>query len=246
MFDPFSQGYFSEHVSFVFNKAQLFPLNALSALSENITGAGVYGLYYTKKLPYGMTYGAPFWPRSCATPTPCPLPAPCRSMRACGGGAARGCSAVPALMARATMPRAATLPSGIDSSPPKHRSAPGSGTTMPKWRPCEPLLDLGEVTMPGVCDRSRSCREQQPTFVGLCAGFSDAEMLGSPPAQTVGVGEAPRHEVAVIGAGGCNVRYGDLMGTQALIVGSRSPRTFTRTRCRRRSTRPCAAARGTS
>ena len=59
MVDPFSQGYFSEHVSFVFNKAQLFPLNALSALSENITGAGVYGLYYTKKLPYGMTYGAP-------------------------------------------------------------------------------------------------------------------------------------------------------------------------------------------
>ena len=54
-----------------------------------------------------------------------------------------------------------------------------------------------------------------------CAGFSDAEMLGSPHARTVGVGEAPRHEVAVIGAGGCNGRYGDLIGAQALIVGSR-------------------------
>jgi hypothetical protein len=30
----------------------------------------------------------------------------------------------------------------------------------------------------------------------LCAGFSDAEMLGSAGALTVGVGEAPRHEVA--------------------------------------------------
>jgi hypothetical protein len=59
--DPFSREYFSEHVSFVFNNAPLFPLNALSALSENITGAGVYGLYYTKKLAYGMTYGAPVY-----------------------------------------------------------------------------------------------------------------------------------------------------------------------------------------
>src|SRR5207249_1053723 len=64
------------------------------------------------------------------------------------------------------------------------------------------------------------------------AGFSDAEMLGSPHARTVGVGEAPRHEVAVIGAGGCDGRYGDLIGAQALIVGSRWPRTFTQTRCR--------------
>ena len=32
--------------------------------------------------------------------------------------------------------------------------------------------------------------------VRKCAGFSDAEMLGSPHARTVGVGEAPRHEVA--------------------------------------------------
>ena len=68
--------------------------------------------------------------------------------------------------------------------------------------------------------------------VRFCAGFSDAEMLGPPHARTVGVGEAPRHEVAVIGAGGCNGRYGDLIGAQALIVGSRSPRTFTRTRYR--------------
>jgi hypothetical protein len=30
----------------------------------------------------------------------------------------------------------------------------------------------------------------------FCVGFSDAEMLGSPHALTVGVGEAPRHEVA--------------------------------------------------
>lgn len=66
----------------------------------------------------------------------------------------------------------------------------------------------------------------------FCAGFSDAEMLGPPHARTVGVGEAPRHEVAVIGAGGCNGRYGDLIGAQVLIVGSRSPRTFTRTRYR--------------
>jgi hypothetical protein len=36
--------------------------------------------------------------------------------------------------------------------------------------------------------------------VGLCVGFSDAEMLGSPHARTVGVGEAPRHEVAGGGA----------------------------------------------
>ena len=33
-----------------------------------------------------------------------------------------------------------------------------------------------------------------------CLGFSDAEMLGSPHARTVGVGEAPRHEVAGGGA----------------------------------------------
>jgi hypothetical protein len=32
--------------------------------------------------------------------------------------------------------------------------------------------------------------------VASCAGFSDAEMLGSAGALTVGVGEAPRHEVA--------------------------------------------------
>src|SRR6185295_9091534 len=53
----------------------------------------------------------------------------------------------------------------------------------------------------------------------------DAEMLGSPYSRTVGVGEAPRHEVAAIGALGYNGRYGDLIGAQALIVGSRSPRT---------------------
>ena len=58
-----------------------------------------------------------------------------------------------------------------------------------------------------------------------CAAFSDAEMLGSPHSRTVGVGEAPRHEVAAIGALGYNGRYGDLIGAQALIVGSRSPRT---------------------
>src|SRR5437899_2591244 len=34
----------------------------------------------------------------------------------------------------------------------------------------------------------------------VCAGFSDAEMLGSPHALTVGVGEASRHEVAGGGA----------------------------------------------
>jgi len=33
-----------------------------------------------------------------------------------------------------------------------------------------------------------------------CAGFSDAEMLGCPHAQTVGVREAPRHEIAGGGA----------------------------------------------
>jgi hypothetical protein len=37
-------------------------------------------------------------------------------------------------------------------------------------------------------------------FVGSCAGFSDAEMLVSPHALPVGVGEAPRHEVAGGGA----------------------------------------------
>jgi hypothetical protein len=50
-------------------------------------------------------------------------------------------------------------------------------------------------------------------------------MSGSPHALSVGVGEAPRHEVAVIGARGYKGRYGDLIGAQALIVGSRSPRT---------------------
>src|SRR5450755_2194307 len=73
---------------------------------------------------------------------------------------------------------------------------------------------------------------EAPHLGSYCAGFSDAEMLGSPHARTVGVGEAPRHEIAVIGACGCNGRYGDLIGAQALIVGSRSTRTFTRTRYR--------------
>jgi hypothetical protein len=43
----------------------------------------------------------------------------------------------------------------------------------------------------------------------LCAGFSDAEMLGSPHALTVGVGEAPRHEVAGGGTWRCSWLYGD-------------------------------------
>src|SRR4029079_13302347 len=51
------------------------------------------------------------------------------------------------------------------------------------------------------------------------------EMLGSPHSRTVGVGEAPRHEVAAIGALGYNGPYGDLIGSQAVIGGSRSPRT---------------------
>jgi hypothetical protein len=72
-------------------------------------------------------------------------------------------------------------------------------------------------------------------FPSPIQGFSDAEMLGSPHARTVGVGEAPRHEVAAIGAGGCNGRYGDLIGAQALIAGSRCPWTFTRTRYRHAS-----------
>ena len=38
------------------------------------------------------------------------------------------------------------------------------------------------------------------TNVRFCAGFSDAEGVGSPHALRVGVGEAPRHEVAGGGA----------------------------------------------
>jgi hypothetical protein len=42
--------------------------------------------------------------------------------------------------------------------------------------------------------------ERVDVMPALCKGFSDAEMLGSPNAGTVGVGEAPRHEVAGGGA----------------------------------------------
>jgi hypothetical protein len=45
--------------------------------------------------------------------------------------------------------------------------------------------------------------------VGFCVGFSDAEMLGSPHALPVGVGEAPRHEVAGGWRWRCNALYGD-------------------------------------
>ena len=38
------------------------------------------------------------------------------------------------------------------------------------------------------------------TLVGIddrmCAGFSDAGVIGDPRAETAGVGEAPRHEIA--------------------------------------------------
>lgn len=70
-----------------------------------------------------------------------------------------------------------------------------------------------------------NCRQRALDNKSPIQGFSDAEMLGSPHSRTVGVGEAPRHEVAAIGALGYNGRYGDLIGAQALIVGSRSPRT---------------------
>src|SRR6185436_2357994 len=71
-----------------------------------------------------------------------------------------------------------------------------------------------------LCKRPLAAGYRGSDFV-LCAAFSDAEMLGSPHSRTVGVGEAPRHEVAAIGALGYNGRYGDLIGAQALIVGSR-------------------------
>ena len=48
----------------------------------------------------------------------------------------------------------------------------------------------------------------------LCAGFSDAEMLGSPHARTVGVGEAPRHEVAGGGAVQKALQGGAPVGTE--------------------------------
>ena len=47
-----------------------------------------------------------------------------------------------------------------------------------------------------------------------CVGFSDAEMLGSPHARTVGVGEAPRHEVAGGGAVQKALRGGAPVGTE--------------------------------
>ena len=50
-----------------------------------------------------------------------------------------------------------------------------------------------------------------------CAGFSDAEVLCSPHALTVGVGEAPRHEVAGGRAPRCGGLYGDF--APAGIVG---------------------------
>jgi hypothetical protein len=51
------------------------------------------------------------------------------------------------------------------------------------------------------CGNSRCLRALYIRLdVRFCAGFSDAEMVGSPHARTVGVGEAPRHEVAGGGA----------------------------------------------
>jgi hypothetical protein len=46
------------------------------------------------------------------------------------------------------MPVAMTSPIVTDSYLPNHRSAPGSGITMPKVRLCEPSLDSGEAIVP--------------------------------------------------------------------------------------------------
>lgn len=62
-----------------------------------------------------------------------------------------------------------------------------------------------------------------------CAGFSDAEMLVSPHALPVGVGEAPRHEVA---GGGAVLVQRALWGLccsgwcgEALVPAAGAPRT---------------------
>ena len=75
------------------------------------------------------------------------------------------------------------------------RPHPGAMTSYKVW--CSISMAFTVVSHRPIFDVAYTwIIDEMPLNDRLCVGFSDAEMLGSPHARTVGVGEAPRHEVA--------------------------------------------------